>query len=99
MSDETARNLALSSVEDCVAYLRFKLSMNAGENGESIALPGTYIWNGLEVLKERDTNAARSAASDHVYDALRAIVRVIASAAVFTIQAQCGISPRRILVR
>jgi pyrroline-5-carboxylate reductase len=70
MSEDNARNLALSSVEDCVAYSRFNASSNPGDIGASFALPGTYTWRGLDVLKERGAYAAWSAASDHVFEAL-----------------------------
>ncbi|KMZ13649.1 Pyrroline-5-carboxylate reductase [Candidatus Burkholderia humilis] len=70
MSEDTAKNLALSSVEDCVAYSRFKASSSPGEIGESFTLPGTYTWNGLDVLKARGANAAWSEASDRVFEAL-----------------------------
>jgi pyrroline-5-carboxylate reductase len=72
MAEDTARNLMLSSMEDCVAYARFMAASNPGEIGKAIATPGTYTANGLSLLNERGANAAWSAASDRIFEALMA---------------------------
>ncbi|SAK91376.1 Pyrroline-5-carboxylate reductase [Caballeronia hypogeia] len=70
MSEESARTLTLSSIEDCVAYARHKSASDAGDIGASIASPGTYTALGLAVLNRHGAIAAWSAASDAVFEAL-----------------------------
>ncbi|KXV16802.1 hypothetical protein CR51_00495 [Caballeronia megalochromosomata] len=69
---DDARQLVLSSVEDCVAYARYKSPSGMGEIGSSIATPGTYTAQGLDVLDKLGGNAAWKAACEHVFDQLNA---------------------------
>lgn len=67
LSEQRAKDLTLSSIEDCVAYSRHKTSSTPEKIGESIAIPGTYTAEGLEVLRRLGSNAAWTAASEHVF--------------------------------
>ncbi|RDV00310.1 NAD(P)-binding domain-containing protein [Trinickia dinghuensis] len=67
LSAQRAKDLTLSSVEDCVAYSRYKMSATPRQIGESIAIPGTFTAEGLEVLHRLGANVAWRAASDHVF--------------------------------
>ncbi|MEM5344630.1 NAD(P)-binding domain-containing protein [Paraburkholderia azotifigens] len=67
---ESARALVFSSVEDCVAYARYKSSTPIDVLGQSIATPGTYTAGGRDVLIEHDGYAAWRAACDHVFNQL-----------------------------
>ncbi|WP_396333907.1 NAD(P)-binding domain-containing protein [Burkholderia anthina] len=65
-----ARELTFSSVEDCVAYARFKHPTELHEIGEAIALPGTYTAQGFAVLSGLGANTAWRTASDSVFELL-----------------------------
>jgi len=64
---ERAKALVFSSVEDCVAYSRYKASTPIDELGRSIATPGTYTAAGLEVLGQHEGYVAWRAACEHVF--------------------------------
>jgi pyrroline-5-carboxylate reductase len=64
---ERARALVFSSVEDCVAYSRYKASTPIDELGRSIATPGTYTAAGLEVLGQHEGYAAWRTACEYVF--------------------------------
>ncbi|MBN3755278.1 NAD(P)-binding domain-containing protein [Paraburkholderia sp. Tr-20389] len=70
MPPEAARALVFSSVEDCVAYSRYKSSTPIDELGLSIATPGTYTAGGRDLLIENGGYAAWKAACDHVFNQL-----------------------------
>lgn len=67
---ERARELVFSSVEDCVAYSRYKTSTPVDELGRSIATPGTFTARGLDVLRQQGGDAAWRAACEYVFDQL-----------------------------
>jgi pyrroline-5-carboxylate reductase len=67
LPQERARELVFSSVEDCVAYSRYKSSTPIDELGRSIATPGTFTAGGLEVLTQRGGDAAWRAACEYVF--------------------------------
>lgn len=67
---ERARELVLSSVEDCVAYSRYRTSTPIDELGRSIATPGTFTAGGLDVLRQQGGDAAWRAACEYVFNAL-----------------------------
>jgi pyrroline-5-carboxylate reductase len=70
MPPESARALVFSSVEDCVAYSRYKSSTPIDELGRSIATPGTYTAGGRDILIRHEGYAAWKAACDHVFNQL-----------------------------
>lgn len=70
LKPEHARKLVLGNVEDCVAYARHHSSRALDELGRSIATPGTFTAEGLEMIGLRQANAAWGAASELVLDAL-----------------------------
>ncbi|SAK66462.1 Pyrroline-5-carboxylate reductase [Caballeronia calidae] len=70
LTAQQARELAFSSVEDCVAYSRHKQPTELREIGAAIALPGTYTAQGLEVLNGLGANAAWKTASEAVFELL-----------------------------
>ncbi|WP_118180118.1 NAD(P)-binding domain-containing protein [Paraburkholderia phosphatilytica] len=63
---ERARELVFSSVEDCVAYSRYKATTPIDVLGRSIATPGTFTAQGLDVLRRHGGDAAWIAACEHV---------------------------------
>lgn len=67
-----ARALVLSSVDDCVAYARHRDALPIRDLGRSIATPGTFTEQGLEMLGLHQANAAWNAACEVVFDALLA---------------------------
>lgn len=67
---EQGRQLILGSLADCVAHSRLQPHKSFADLGRSIATPGTYTALGLEMLDLHQANAAWSAASEIVLDAL-----------------------------
>lgn len=67
---EQARALVLSSLEDCTAYARHHAALPMNDLGRSIATPGTFTAQGLEMLGLHQANAAWGAACEVVLDAL-----------------------------
>ena len=67
---ERAKDLVLSSIEDCAAYSRYQTSLSTGEIGASIAIPDTYTAQGMEVLSQLRANLAWRAACDRVFEQL-----------------------------
>ena len=67
---ERARALVTSSMEDCAAYARHQDSLSIRDLGQSIATPGTFTAQGLEMLELHQANAAWNAACEVVFDAL-----------------------------
>lgn len=70
LSPERARALVLSSIDDCVAYARHRDALPIRDLGRSIATPGTFTEQGLEMLGLHQANAAWNAACEVVFDAL-----------------------------
>jgi pyrroline-5-carboxylate reductase len=70
LKPEHARKLVLGNVDDCVAYARHHSSRALNELGRSIATPGTFTAEGLEMISLHQANAAWAAASELVLDAL-----------------------------
>ncbi|CAB3655553.1 NAD(P)-binding domain-containing protein [Paraburkholderia rhynchosiae] len=70
LPSETARRLVLSSVADSAAYSHYRIETPVGELGASIATPGTYTANGLEVLRERGGPDAWLGACETVFKQL-----------------------------
>lgn len=70
LSSERARILVLSSIEDCVSYAKHHQTLPIRDLGKSIATPGTFTAQGLEMLGLHQANAAWSAACEVVLDAL-----------------------------
>jgi pyrroline-5-carboxylate reductase len=70
IAPDSARELVLSSVEDCVAQSRYRASSTMGEIGVSIATPGTYTARGLDVLDKLGGIAAWKAACEDLFDRL-----------------------------
>ena len=70
VSPDRARDLALSSAEDCIAYSRYRASSSIGDIGASIATPGTFTAQGMEVLNQLGANSAWRAACDRVFENL-----------------------------
>ncbi|WP_321945323.1 NAD(P)-binding domain-containing protein [Paraburkholderia sp. J10-1] len=70
LSSDRARELVLSSIEDCVAYARYRDSLPIRDLGRSIATDGTFSAQGLEMLGLHQANAAWNAACEVVFDAL-----------------------------
>nr|WP_175803067.1 NAD(P)-binding domain-containing protein [Burkholderia anthina] len=70
MPSGRARALVLSSIEDCVAYARHRDALPIRDLGRSIATPGTFTEQGLEMLALHQANAAWNAACEVVFDAL-----------------------------
>lgn len=67
---ERARALVTSSMEDCAAYAKHQDSLPIRDLGQSIATPGTFTAQGLEMLGLHQANAAWNAACEVVFDAL-----------------------------
>jgi pyrroline-5-carboxylate reductase len=70
MPTESARELVLSSIEDCVAYARHRDASSIRDLGRSIATQGTFTAQGLEMLGLHQANAPWNAACEVVFDAL-----------------------------
>ncbi len=70
LAEEQARELALSSVEDCVAYARHKKPVELRDVDVSIATPSTFTAKGLDVLKEHGGQAAWTNACEAVFELL-----------------------------
>lgn len=67
---DRARNLVLGNIEDCVSYAKHHDSLPIRDLGASIATPGTFSAQGLEMLGLHQANAAWSAACEVVLDAI-----------------------------